>query len=124
MDVLSSRIAKVKVLHVQLTNSNLQIDELKYEKAVMKSCIADANCYLSNLIEMHDSLLMVNVRQHLAKKLKPVLAMLNRLEGASESISLSKEGFIKVMNVMLTDNGADHLLLSLYLKHMRPQYET
>lgn len=32
--------------------------------------------------------------------------------------------FVKVVNVPPTDNGTDHLLFSLYLKHMKPHYET
>ncbi|CAI9270582.1 unnamed protein product [Lactuca saligna] len=58
----------------------------------MKSCIADVNTYLTNIIETHDSLLTVSVRQHLADKLKPIFYMLNRLEGVLESDSLLKQG--------------------------------
>ncbi|CAI9285990.1 unnamed protein product [Lactuca saligna] len=31
--------------------------------------------------------------------------------------------FVKVVNIPTTDSGADHLLLSFYLKHMKPKYE-
>lgn len=43
MDALASKTTRVKVLSAQLTNANLQIDEIKFEKADMKSCIADVN---------------------------------------------------------------------------------
>ncbi|CAI9282554.1 unnamed protein product [Lactuca saligna] len=39
-------------------------------------------------------------------------------------IAFMFSSFVKVVNVLATDNGADHLLFSLYLKHMKPQYET
>ncbi|CAI9289762.1 unnamed protein product [Lactuca saligna] len=32
--------------------------------------------------------------------------------------------FVIVANVPSTDKGADHLLFSFYLKHMKPQYKT
>ncbi|CAI9303779.1 unnamed protein product [Lactuca saligna] len=32
--------------------------------------------------------------------------------------------FVKVVKAPITDNAADHMLLSFYLKHMKPQYET
>lgn len=31
--------------------------------------------------------------------------------------------FVKVLNAPVTDSGVDHLLFSLYLKHMKQQYE-
>ncbi|CAI9268126.1 unnamed protein product [Lactuca saligna] len=36
----------------------------------------------------------------------------------------SQNCFVKVANVPPTNNGADHLLFSFYIKHMKPQYET
>ncbi|XP_023762192.1 cell wall protein DAN4-like [Lactuca sativa] len=76
MDDLVVKTKKVKVLSVKLANANHHIDELKFKKAVMKSCIADVNAFLSNLIEMHDSQLMIFVR----------------IEGVSESGTLPKQG--------------------------------
>ncbi|CAI9284800.1 unnamed protein product [Lactuca saligna] len=32
--------------------------------------------------------------------------------------------FVKIVKAPITDNGADHMLFSFYLKHMKPQYET
>ncbi|CAH1415802.1 unnamed protein product [Lactuca virosa] len=32
--------------------------------------------------------------------------------------------FVKLANVSITDSGADHMMFSFYLKHMKPQYET
>ncbi|CAI9281062.1 unnamed protein product [Lactuca saligna] len=69
-----------------------KVDELNSEKVVIKSCVGDVNQYLQNLIETHDYLLTVSVRQHRADKLKLVFSMLNRIEGVLESDSLLKQG--------------------------------
>ncbi|XP_023763644.1 uncharacterized protein LOC111912141 [Lactuca sativa] len=82
---------KVKVLFMKLSQANKQIDDLNSEKAVVKSCVADVNLYLQNLVETCDSLLMFPVGQHLVEKLKPVFSMLNRIEGVLESDALLKQ---------------------------------
>ncbi|CAI9280416.1 unnamed protein product [Lactuca saligna] len=147
MDKLTVKTEKVKVLTVKLEQVEKQINELLYEKDAMKSCIADVNSLLSDIIKTRDSLITITIKKHLAEKLRHVFAKLNRLEGVSESSSLPKQGeklnsqdsqldlpitlkafefrsFIKVVNVPLTDSGADHLLFSFYSKHTKPQYET
>lgn len=57
---------------VKLSQANQQIKELKFKKAVIKSCVADINADFHGLIETCDSLLTVSVRQHLVEKLKPI----------------------------------------------------
>ena len=81
---------KIKVLSMLLSHAQQHNDELMYEKVVIKSCVGEVNQFLQNLIDTHDSLLMISVRQHLADKLKPVFSMLNYIEGVSESRSLLK----------------------------------
>ncbi|CAI9294203.1 unnamed protein product [Lactuca saligna] len=62
------------------------------EKAVFQSCVSNINLYLHNLIETRDSLFTVSVRQHLAKKLQPIFAILNQLQGVLDSIHVPKQG--------------------------------
>lgn len=92
MDELAAKTEKVKVLSVKLNQENRQIDELKSEKTVMKSCVEYLNSLLSNIIKIHDTLIPLTMKKHLADKLRPAFAMLNRLEGVSESTALSKQG--------------------------------
>lgn len=92
MDKLAQKTKKVKVLSVKLNYANRHLHDLGSEKIVLKSCVSDVNLYLQNLIEIRDSLLIVSVRQHLTKKLKPVFIMLKRIEGVSESDALLKQG--------------------------------
>ncbi|CAI9280164.1 unnamed protein product [Lactuca saligna] len=61
-------------------------------KAVMKSCNADVNALLSDIIETCDYLITITVKKHLAEKLRPVFAMLNRIEGILKSDTLLKQG--------------------------------
>ncbi|CAI9263191.1 unnamed protein product [Lactuca saligna] len=92
MDALALKIEKVKVLTVKLEHAEKKISELLSEKVVMKSCVADVNALLSDIIETRDFMITITVKKHLAEKLRPVFAMLNRLEGISRSSSLLKQG--------------------------------
>ncbi|CAH1451764.1 unnamed protein product [Lactuca virosa] len=92
MDKLAVKTEKVKDLSIHLENANKKLDALKSENVVIKSCIADVNLFLQNLVETRDSLLTVSVRQHLADKLKPVFSLMNHIKGVSESGSLPKQG--------------------------------
>ncbi|CAI9281329.1 unnamed protein product [Lactuca saligna] len=58
----------------------------------MKSCIIDANGLLLDITETRESMITITVKKHLSKKLRPVFAMLHRLEGVMESSSIPKQG--------------------------------
>ncbi|CAI9300405.1 unnamed protein product [Lactuca saligna] len=90
MDKISVKIENVKVLLVKLAHANRRIDDLLSKKDAMKSCIADVHAYLNNFNETRDTLITKSVRKHLVDKLRPVFAMLNRMEGVSESGTLPK----------------------------------
>lgn len=62
------------------------------ERVVTKSCVLDVNSMLSNIVEARDPLIPITVRNHLANKLHPTFAMLNRLEGVSDFSSIPKQG--------------------------------
>ncbi|CAI9271277.1 unnamed protein product [Lactuca saligna] len=47
---------------------------------VLKSCAADVNLFLQNLVKTHDLLLTISVHQHLADKIKPVFFILNHIK--------------------------------------------
>lgn len=92
MDKLAVKTEKAKVLSVQVAHANQQLDTLKTEKLVIKSCVADVNQYLQTLLETRDSLITVSIRQHLAEKLRLVFSILNRLKGVSALDALPKQG--------------------------------
>ncbi|CAI9294471.1 unnamed protein product [Lactuca saligna] len=59
---------------------------------MVKSVVTDVNQFLQTLIETHDSMLTISVRQHCADKLRPVFSMLDRIEGVLASSTLPKQG--------------------------------
>ncbi|CAI9266312.1 unnamed protein product [Lactuca saligna] len=79
-DVPTLKTEKVKVLNVKLENVTRTIDELLSERVAVKSCVSDVKSLLSDLIETRDTLIPITVRKHLADKLLPLFAVLNRLE--------------------------------------------
>lgn len=85
MDELALRTTQVHTQTIKLKHARLKIDELKYERALMKSCISDVNSLMSNLIEAHEPIQTITNHKHLADKLCPAFALLNRLEGVSEA---------------------------------------
>ncbi|XP_052620855.1 uncharacterized protein LOC128126781 [Lactuca sativa] len=91
MDALVVKTKKVKVFTIKLENVEKQMNELLSKRAVVKSCVADVNTLLSDIIETRDSMITTTVKKHLAKKLRLVFAMLNQLEGVSESSSILKQ---------------------------------
>lgn len=58
----------------------------------MKTYVGDINSLFSNLLEAHNSLLIISVRRYFADKLRPVFALLNRLEGVSKAFVPPKQG--------------------------------
>ncbi|CAI9282029.1 unnamed protein product [Lactuca saligna] len=92
MDALDLKTEKVKVLTVNLDNVEKHVNDLLSEKVAMKSYIAEVIGMLSDIIETRDSMITITVKKHLAKKLRLVFAMLNRLEGVPESGSIPKQG--------------------------------
>ncbi|CAI9274486.1 unnamed protein product [Lactuca saligna] len=90
MDALTLKTEMVKVLMVELENVEKQVSDLLSEKAIMKSCIEDVNVLLSDINETRDSVIIITVKKHLLEKLRPVFAMVNRLEGVLESCFIPK----------------------------------
>ena len=92
MDELALRTTQLRAQIIKLKHAKSEIDELKSERAVMKSWSSDVNSLLSNLIEAHDSTLTITICRHLANKLRPAFALLNQIEGVPEAPVLSKQG--------------------------------
>nr|KAJ0223195.1 hypothetical protein LSAT_V11C200058870 [Lactuca sativa] len=70
-----------------------QISKIRDElRVVMRSCITDVTSMLSDILETRDSMLTITVRKHLLKKVRPVFAMLHRLEGVSDQSFNQKQG--------------------------------
>ncbi|CAI9298379.1 unnamed protein product [Lactuca saligna] len=82
---LALRATQLKTQEIKLKHAQKEIDELKYERTVKKSCVSDVNSLLSNLVEACDPILAITIRWHLADKLCPAIALLNRLESVLEA---------------------------------------
>ncbi|CAI9290321.1 unnamed protein product [Lactuca saligna] len=91
LDALVVKTAKVKVLTVKLENAEKRVNDLLSEKAAMKSCIADVNGLLSDIIKARDSMIIITVKKCLSENLRPVYAIIHRLEGVPESSSIPKQ---------------------------------
>lgn len=80
MDKLVQKTEKAKVLFVNLNYTTTHLDDLDSDKTIFRSYILDINQYLQRLMETHDSILTISVRQHFSDKLKPVFTLVNQLE--------------------------------------------
>lgn len=80
------------MLSAKLDTAEKKVDELLFERAVVKSYISDVNSLLLNIVEDRDPLIPITVQKHLANKLLSTFAMLNRFEGVSEFSSLPEQG--------------------------------
>ncbi|XP_023730368.1 uncharacterized protein At4g04980-like [Lactuca sativa] len=61
MDELARKTTLLEVESIQLNQANKEIDSLKTERVVIKSCISDVFAILSNLVNAHDSILTLSV---------------------------------------------------------------
>ncbi|CAI9299228.1 unnamed protein product [Lactuca saligna] len=62
MDQMIVKTENVKVLTVKMEQAEKQINTLLFEKVVMKSCVADVNALLSDIIENRDSLITITIK--------------------------------------------------------------
>nr|KAJ0212498.1 hypothetical protein LSAT_V11C400221470 [Lactuca sativa] len=92
MDALALKEEKCKVLENKLHYTTKQVDDLLAEKAVTRSCISNMTRLLFDIIETCNPMISIIVKKHSAEKLRPVFAMLHRLEGVSTSMSFLKQG--------------------------------
>ena len=88
------------------------MDNLRSEKAIVKSCVSDIHAILSNVLEAHDSIHNLYVRRHLVEKLGPTLETLSRIEGVLETVFPLKQGE-KELQALLS------LLIQAKLYHRR-----
>lgn len=91
-DALAVKTEKVNLWTVEFQNAEKRVNDLLSEKEAMKSCIANVNGLLSDIIKTHDSMITITMKKNLSEKLKPVFAMLHILEGVPESSSILKQG--------------------------------
>ncbi|CAH1435663.1 unnamed protein product [Lactuca virosa] len=83
-DSLALKSEEATMLSTKLEASEKQVHDLLSDRAVMRSCITDVTGMLSDIIETRDSMITITMRKHLAEKLRPIFAMLHRLEGVSD----------------------------------------
>ncbi|KAL7618923.1 hypothetical protein Lser_V15G01055 [Lactuca serriola] len=92
MDVLANKTTALKVKSAHLSNSQQQIEALRSEREVIKTCVSDVHSSLSNILEAHDPILNHSVRRTLAEKLAPALDLLSKIEGLPSFVSDPKQG--------------------------------
>ncbi|KAL7586307.1 hypothetical protein Lser_V15G38798 [Lactuca serriola] len=92
MDVLARKTTALKVKSIQLSNSQHEIESIRSEREVIKSCVSDVHSAISNILEAHDPILNYTVRRDLAEKLAPALALLSKIEGLLDFVSIPKQG--------------------------------
>ncbi|KAL7619172.1 hypothetical protein Lser_V15G03621 [Lactuca serriola] len=92
MDVLASKTTTLKVKSTQLSNSQQQLEALRSEREVIKTCVSDVHAALSNILEAHDPILNHSVRRTLAEKLSPAMDLLSKIEGLPSFVSIPKQG--------------------------------
>ncbi|CAI9274999.1 unnamed protein product [Lactuca saligna] len=76
----------------QIRYTEKQVDDLLLEKAVTRSCLSDITGFLSDIVETRDPMISINIKKHMAKKLRLVFAMLHRLEGVMKPVVFSQQG--------------------------------
>ena len=62
------------------------------DKTITKSCISDITSFLSDVIETRDTMITISIRKHLNEKLRPVFAMLHKLQGVLDQTFVPKQG--------------------------------
>ncbi|KAL7597501.1 hypothetical protein Lser_V15G22287 [Lactuca serriola] len=92
MDVLAKKTTALKVKSAQLSNSQQQLDTLRSEREVIRTCVSDVHSAISNILEAHDPILNHSVRRTLAEKLAPALDLLSKIEGLPSFVSTPKQG--------------------------------
>ncbi|KAL7601624.1 hypothetical protein Lser_V15G23907 [Lactuca serriola] len=92
MDVLASKTTALKIKSMQLSNSQQQLEALRSEREVIKTCVSDVHAALSNILEAHDPILNHSVRRTLAEKLSPAMDLLSKIEGLPSFVSIPKQG--------------------------------
>ncbi|XP_052626913.1 uncharacterized protein LOC128133488 [Lactuca sativa] len=92
LDELALKTTQLKTKNLQLSQANHEVNQLRSERDVVKSCVSDVHAILSNVLETHDPILTISVRRHLADKFRPSLGMLSRIEGVSETMVPPKQG--------------------------------
>nr|KAJ0211851.1 hypothetical protein LSAT_V11C400204640 [Lactuca sativa] len=91
-DSLSLKTEEENLLSTKLKASEKQINDLLSERAVMRSYIIDVTGMLSGILETRDSMLTITIRNHLLENVRPVFAMIHRLEGVSAQPFTQKQG--------------------------------
>ena len=92
MDELDRRTAQLKLQTHKLRTANAEINDLKSEREVIRSSVADVHRILLHLIEAHDPLITITIRRHLADKLRPALDILSPIEGVPATEVQPKQG--------------------------------
>ncbi|KAL7618601.1 hypothetical protein Lser_V15G04328 [Lactuca serriola] len=91
-DDLAQQTAINAVQHATLAKAEQDISLLKTERAVFCSCAGDVLSQLHNVLQAHDPILMLTIRNHLTSKLLPSLELLREMKGVLERIVPPQQG--------------------------------
>nr|KAJ0218216.1 hypothetical protein LSAT_V11C300146130 [Lactuca sativa] len=89
---LEKRTSQLKLQNLKLRTATQGLNDLKSKREVVRSSVGDVHSILLHLLDTHDSILTISIRRHLAKKLRPTLDILSRIEGVSEAAILPNKG--------------------------------
>ncbi|CAI9282409.1 unnamed protein product [Lactuca saligna] len=150
MDALARKTEKVKVLDLKLQQSEKKVQDFLSKRVVVRSCISDVTGLLLDIIQTRESMIFVTIQTRGRRwiwKVEPPKVPTNPIfkkepkgkeklikeepiidddedEEPDEAELKRFRAFVKVVNAPFTKSGANQLLFSFYLKHMKPQYET
>ncbi|XP_052625879.1 uncharacterized protein LOC128132917 [Lactuca sativa] len=82
MDELDRRTSQLKMQNYKLRTATTEVNDLKSEREVIRSFVADVHSILLHLLEAHDPIITITIRRHLADKLRPALDILSRNEAS------------------------------------------
>ncbi|KAL7592851.1 hypothetical protein Lser_V15G34533 [Lactuca serriola] len=92
MDALARKTTALKVKSAQLSSSQQQLDALRSEREVIRTCVSDVHSAIANILEAHDPILNHTMRRTLAEKLAPALDLLSKIEGLPSFVYTPKQG--------------------------------
>ena len=91
-DDLAQKTAQLDVQSAHLAHAQKEIASLKTKQTVLKSCAGDIISILRNLVNAHDPVLTLTIRNHLTAKLLPAIQMLSQIQGVTEPVVDPQQG--------------------------------
>ncbi|XP_023771185.1 uncharacterized protein LOC111919854 [Lactuca sativa] len=77
---------------VEIARAEREILLLKTERVVFRSCAGDVLTQLHNVIQAHDPIFTLTIRNHLTSKLLQAIELLREMKGVSERMATPQQG--------------------------------